>query len=495
MASVASIAGVAGLGLGAVTAPAAAQAGDPAEAFGGFDLTGRANGVQVTYNVEDVFPLPPPIFQLSVPEASATTSTGPSASALGSSAYPGNVLGNLPAIVEQSSPGNGQFIPPYPLAARADHPAGPAEASQDIGTATTRVAASESGAQAVTTMAGGDVPGLVILGAITTSARTGFEDGQVVSRSRSEIASIDLLFGLIHLEGVVTDLVATSDGTTAATGGSTTVASVSVLGLPATIGPDGLVVSDPAPAHEAGPLAPLATNLTGPLGQAGDGLATATGPVNEGLRSVLAAAGGSMDEALAQAGIHLALFEPVATVDGPEAAITANGIVLDITYDGRGDNPLATLLAAVPSDQLPGEGLPGVPLNTSPQALVNLLKETHVQGLALAYGTAEVTASPAFSFTVRLPSRLSPSSLAGAGAGRSGAAGARPAGFSTPTPALAPGAAAVDGEAAAFPRGAAVGALAVVLTLLSAPVWAVGSRRLADAALAGAPASCPDGRS
>jgi hypothetical protein len=477
------------VGAGVGAPPAAAVPRDDGE-LGGFDVTGRANGVQVTYDAENVFPLPPPLFQLSVPEALATTASGPNSTALGSAAYPGNVLGNLPAIVEQSSPGNGGYVPPYPLAARADHPAGPAEATQDIGTVATRVRASEGGAESVTTMAATTVPGVAAIGAVTTSARTSFEGDQVVSRARSHVASIDLLFGLIRLEGVVTDLVATSDGTAAAADGTTTVASVTVLGLPATVGPDGLEVEEPEVPADAGPTAPVVTELVGPLGQIGDGLAPATEPLNAALQQVLAESGGSMEEALAQAGITLRLFQPVTTVDGAEASITANGLVLDLRYDGRGDNPLATLLAAVPTDQLPGEGLPGVPLNTSPQAMVNLLRETHVQGLALAYGTADVVASPGFSFTVRPPARTAGLSTAG----RGGAGGG--SGFSTPTPSLAgDGAGTSDGGGLpiGLTRGTAVGAMTMVLALLSAPLWAAGARRLADGALGTTGGSCPEG--
>ena len=158
----------------------------PHQDLGGFDLTGRANGVQVTYDVENVFPLPPPLFQLSVPEALATTSAARPPRPW-AAPPPGNVLGNLPAIVEQSSPGNGGSVPPYPLAARADHPAGPPEATQDIGTVSSRVPASEAGAESVTTMAATTVPGVAAIGTVTTSARTSFEGDQVVSRSQAEV--------------------------------------------------------------------------------------------------------------------------------------------------------------------------------------------------------------------------------------------------------------------------------------------------------------------
>lgn len=488
----------AALGLGGVSSPVEAQAeGDPAAAFGGFNLVGRANGLQVSYNVENVFPLPPPLLQISVPEALASSQSGPTSTALGSAAFPGNVVGNLPAIVEQASPGNGQFIPPYPLASRADYPAGPTENEQDIGTASASVAAGEAGAQAITTMAASSVPGLLDFGSITTSATTGFEDGQVVARSRAEFGDITLLFGLITLHGVVTDIVATSNGETADATGTTTIGSVSILGLPATIGPDGLVVGEFTPPADPGPTAPLVENL-GALGDLVPGLQDALAPVNDLLTQVLGASG-TVNDLLAASGITITVLDPIVEVNGAEASITANGIIVNLNYEGSGDNPLAQLLALIPADQLPGEGLPGVPLNTSPQALVGLLKETHVTGLALAYGTASVVASPAFSFTQPPVARPATPTPSGGSSGSPGSPGtpARPAtpGFSTPTPTLPASATPTSpiGDTGGGFAGAGIGVLAAFAILLTTPLWGIGSTKLADNVLAAASSACPDG--
>jgi hypothetical protein len=488
---------LAALGLGGVQAPpATAQTpSDPSAAFGGYTAKGRANGVQVTYDLKDVLPLPPPLLQISIPEASATSASGPSATAFGSAAFPGNVIGNLPAIVEQAAPGNGGFIPPFPLQAKADYPAGPPEATQTIGTLSTTVQAAPTGSDAVSTLAATDVPGLVTIGAVTTSAHTGFEDGQVVARSRAEFASIDLLFGLIHLEGVVTDLVATSNGTEAAASGTTSIGAASVLGVPVTIDANGITVGEYAPPTNAGPLTPLIEGLS-QLGALGEALATAVDPINALVTQVLGTVNGTLNDALAAAGIHIGVLEPVVNIDGSKASITGNGLVISIVYDGRGDNPLAQLLAALPIDQLPGEGIPGFPLNTSPQALLNLLKETHVVGLAAAYGTAEVVASPSFEAA---PPAARPPSSTGATTARPSTGNTSgpttPTTFSTPRPALATPSApeAVDTELTGVLGGTAVSAIAVVLALLSSPLWAIGSRRLADAVLAGGAGGCPDG--
>lgn len=480
----------AALGLGGVQAQAPG-----ADQVGGFNLTGRANGVQVSYNVEDVFPLPPPLFQASVPEALSTSQSGPSSTALGSAAYPGNVLGNLPAIVAQASPENAQYVPPYPLATRADYPAGPFEARQDIGSASASVAADELGAQAISTMASSSLPGLIEFGSITTSASTGIEGDQVVSRSRAEFDTISLLFGLIQLDGVVTELVATSNGEVADAVGSTVVGGATMLGIPLSLSSEGLVlgeVTDPTAGTPSAPLGPV----LGPLGEA---LGPALTPAVEGLDAVLdqvLGGAGSLEDLLAASGVTIQVLEPIIEINGAEASIVSNGVIVQMNYDGSGDNPLAQLLALIPTDQLPGEGLPGFPLNTSPQAMVNLLKETHVTGLALAYGEASVVASPAFSFTSSRPNTAGGGSALTGSPGTPGTPG-RPGtpGFSIPTPNLPATTASqpIGGEGGGGVDGIALSALAVAATLVLTPFWGFISGKLADNSLKAVVNTCPQG--
>lgn len=485
----------AALGLGASPGAGAQEATDPSSAFGGFTAGGRANGVQFTYDVPNVFPLPSPLFQASMPEAATTFQSGPSATALGSVAYPGNVIANLPAVVAQGAPEAASFVPPYPIVTRADHPAGPPEAGQDVGTATSRVRANELFSEAVTTMGGGDLPPFVRIGAITTSARSGFVNELVESRSRIELTGVDLLFGLLQIDSIVTDLVATTDGATAASAGGTTASGVTFLGLPATIGPDGISVAQPSAPTDPGPLTPLVDGI-GDLTPLADNLRAAVEPLNQALQQVLGTTNATVDQLLAASGISIRTMAPFESIDGASAERTANGLVIEMVYDGSGDNPLAQLIAAIPSDQLPGEGIPGFPINTSPQALVNLMKETHITGIALAYGNVNTEATPAFEFEMPdLPS-LGGLPLGGT-PGVAGGGGFPTAGFATPAPSLpaAPTTAAgvpVTG-APAGAVGAGAGAAAVILALLSSPLWAAGSRRLADNVLGLAGSSCPDG--
>lgn len=412
---------------------------DPYAAFGGLDAHARAGGVQVSYDVEGVLPLPPPLIAVTVPTSRATTTSGPASLAFGSLAYPGDLIGNLPSLAEQSSPGSGALVPPYPLAVLADHPNGPAEGQQSIGTASATVAADVGGARADTTMAATGVPGAVTFGTVTTSARTGVEDGRLVARARAEVSSVSLLFGALVLEDVVVDVVATTDGTVGATDGTITVGAVSFLGTPVGVERDGLL----------GALSP------------------------------------AVDDLLAPAGVTVTVGGLEETAEGAGARIDGTGVTIGLELDGR-DSALAPLLAALPSDQLPGQGLPGVPINTSPQALVNLLKETHVIEVELAPVTARVDASEGFVGEAPLPPSTRPLGPTVSNAPLPPLAGG---GFTTPLPDQATPAAPVAAIDELVP-GRPVEALLVLLLLLSLPVWWRGAAGLVDACLAGPAAGC-----
>ena len=438
---------------GPVAGAAAQEPTDPYAAFGGLNAHARAGGVQVSYDVEDVLPLPPPLLEVTVPTSRATTTTGPTSLAFGSLAYPGDLIGNLPSLAEQSAPGSGALVPPYPLAVLAEHPSGPAEARQDLGTASAAVAAGLDGARAGTTLAAADVPGAVTVGAITTSTRTGLEDGRLVARAQATASSVSLLFGAIVLEDVAIDVVAGTDGAAGATDGSVTIGSASVLGTPARFGSDGLVLGD------------LPPTLGALLGGADD-----------------------LHDLLVRVGVRLSAGHLVEAVDGAEARIDGAALLVQLDLDGR-DGLLGPLLALLPSDRLPGQGLPGLPVNTSPQALVNLLKETHVVQVDLAPVTARVDASPGFSPAA--PVETTPPATAGPVAI---APSAPPVagGFTTPLPpATAPLARAATRRGVV--PGRPVEALLGLLVALSLPLLGRGAAGLLDACLARPAAGCSAG--
>lgn len=490
--------GAGGLGVApSVQAQEGPSAAELAAQFGGFDLRGRGSAVQLTYNVENVFPLPAPIIQVSVPEAQTTLSTGPSAVALGSLAYPGNLLANLPGLVSQAAPDFASFVPPYPIMARAEYPSGPPTAEQSIGTAAAAVGADATAAESNLALAGIDVPGIITVGAITSSSRSALLEGSTESRVRIELGDVDVLFGLLHIDSIVTDIVAASNGVEGASAGGTTVTGATLLGVPVTIDQNGLTAGEPSAPENPGPLTPLFDNLPD-LGPLSDGLNGIAGPVNDVVTSILGQATGTVGELLSAAGISIRVLEPVETLSPGGADRVANGLFIDITFDGRGDNPLAQLLSLVPSELLPSQGIPGLPVNLSPQALVNLVKETHVTGFALAFGSVSAVATEAFTFE---PEPFTPAAPSNPPSVPLPGTSAPTPNFATPSPPLATGGggtvpsggapiSTTDTTAGAF----GIGAMVAVALLLGSPAFWFGSTKLVDAVLDEAVAGCPEGR-
>jgi hypothetical protein len=131
---------------------------------------------------------------------------------------------------------------------------------------------------------------------------------------------------------------------------------------------------------------------------------------------------------------------------------------------------------------------------------VNLLKETHVTSLALAYANVNVLASPAFDFTP--PSFTAPLLGGTTPGGASTPSLGRPTtgGFSTPAPALGGGGGGAGGPTGitSTPAASVAGLYGVagwllLALLVGAPLFAVGSTKLADNSLQEASSSCPDG--
>jgi hypothetical protein len=175
-----------------------------------------------------------------------------------------------------------------------------------------------------------------------------------------------------------------------------------------------------------------------------------------------------------------------------------------MTYGGSSDARLASLLALLPSDQLPSDPLfPGAPFGA--QGAVNMFKETHIAEISLATAGVDTMATPAFdagSFDDLGGAvgdlggdlgALGPSDLGGS----LGSVGGAPAGFSTPTPALRP--ARPGGvEGAVFSPISAIGdpvpAALAILVIMTAPMWAGLSRRLAESTLGATAGGCPYGK-
>lgn len=452
-----------------------------ASQFGGFDLLARSTALQAGYNIEGLVPGGAPILLLGLPEAVAKLSNGPTGYALASLAYPGDVLSNLGNIVEQGG-GPPGAVPPYPLQQTAQFPGEPNRSEQVTPDGTTMQAVAEEGVStAFARYSGADAPPVVTAASMVSSTQTVIEEGQVVSRARSELGGVSILGGIITIESVVTDLVAVHDGAAGATGGGTTVSGVEFLGLAASLDERGLVLTE-APPPSDGPAGPLGTALA----PAADGLAPLSEPVAAALAEVFDQAVPQVNDLLAEAGVTIELVQPHESVgQGVAATRSASGVNLSFTYEGREQEQLQELFFSIPPELRPSFG----PL-TNP---VGLLVENHITGLTLAPGAVSALASPPFEIGP-IPG-VAPVSPSGPGGQLNLPSLGTPA-FSTPAPAIAPsggGAAPGATEPIAAVLSGAIPALLVLLTLLSAPFFGAGSSRLADNVLAATATACPEG--
>jgi len=335
------------------------------------------------------------------------------------------------------------------------------------------------------------------------TSHTGLEEGQVVSRIRVEESNVNLLFGVLQIGSIVTDLVANSNGNDAASDGTTTVNGVKFAGRDAIIDGDGIRFASPDPAASTtAPTTPL-DPLTGPLGGVVDPVTGGAAPATDALAQLMTTTVGSqgtLNDLLKASGIKVQLLAPVETKDGGQVTRLANGLLVELDYDGRTQPVFSQLIAAVPSSSLPADSLiPGVPLNSSPQALYNLLKEKDVIAFAVASGAVKAVASPAFEpLDVTLPT-----SGGVLGSGSTSSSSSRTGtGFSTPSPGLstAPNSSGAGGGSTVgdiLPVDVNGGPLAAVvslfvLALLGSASW-FGSGRLADNVLSEATSSCPEG--
>lgn len=476
-----------------------APAESPPAELGGYTLSARANGLQVTYDSPGLLPVSP-IVQLSVPESLATLSVGPTGYALSSIVYPGPLIADIGAALAQTD--TVPFpIPGYPLRAQAFAPQGPNEEVVD-GLPGNRMGAYAEGEQArsETSYSGADVPPVLSSDGVRTVTVSALEDGKAVTRARTEVAGVSILAGLIRIESVVTDLQSVSDGATATTSGTTVATGVTVAGQQAILDDQGLRFAETD--GGGGPLDPLLEPLDEAIGS-GDGLlgglAGQLGPVTEPLNTALGQVLTQVPDLLSllsAGGIELQLLQPVETIDGGLGARSAPGLTLTLNYDGQTTPILSDLLALIPTEDLPSEGIPGLP--SSPQAIVDLLKKVSIVSAAVAPANVTTNASAAFEAPdVDVPVGGGSLPASGTSGGSVTGGGFIPGTPATPgrpgVPAGTPGGTGQSAfESSAIATiGRAVPAMLLLLLAAGAPFFATGSRRLADNVLADSGPGCP----
>ena len=240
-------------------APSAGADDSPGANLAGITASAYATGVQVS-------PLTPGVVgagnvsqgnlvEADIPYATSSTSTGPSSSSLGSPAYPGDTAAGADNDLATFAP---QFPPALinllndPVLARADYPAQvstgtsssykpPGPPGSGVGVASAQ--AGDSGAQssAATNQSSFAADGITVASSVVTS-KTVLGASSVEATSHSDVGTIELLGGLVKIAGITSTATATSDGNIGQPTSDFKLGAVTVAGVPASIGPDGISV-------------------------------------------------------------------------------------------------------------------------------------------------------------------------------------------------------------------------------------------------------------
>jgi hypothetical protein len=482
-----ALAGVALVAAMGANGSASAQSNDGTDLgtqFGGYTMDASGEAMTFTYNSPGLIPgTPSPLFAASLPESLTNMDSGPSGFALASLVYPGPLIADLPTVLALGGVPNANQIPSYPVRSQAFYPAGPTSASQTLGSGTENVATDANSAHADVVYGAAQLPPAINAGNVLSSSESHIEQGAIVTRTHVELTNVDIALGVVHMDSIVTDLVATSDGSAAATDGTTVVSGMKVLGQPATIDGTGVHLSQPAAPGSS-------SSSASPLAPVGGALQPALDPLNQLMLSTLGNANADVNQLLEQGGITVRLIEPTEVKRGAEASRLASGVLVTITYNGSTEPVLSNILNLIPVESLPSQGIGPIPFS-SPQSIVLALKATHIETIGLAAGHVHTVAAAPFSLPT-IPS----TSGGGSSIGTTGST------FTTPTPSVSGGGGGTGGGGSSIGStiplafvgsGPLAAALSAMLLVLAGSLFWFGSGRLADNVLSVASSSCPEG--
>ncbi len=429
-----------------VLAPSARADDSPGANLAGVNASAYATGVQVS-------PLTPGVVgagnvsqgnlvEADIPYATSSTSTGPSSSSLGSPAYPGDTAAGAGNDISTFAP---QFPAALvnmlndPVLARADYPAQvsagssatyapPGPSGTGVGVASAQAADSGSQSSAATNQTSFSAAGVSVASSAVTS-KTVLGGSSVVAGSHSDVGAIELLGGLVKIAGITSTASATSDGNTGQPDSDFKLGAVTVAGVPASIGPQGITI------------------------QSGGQPPFLVPDANQAL------------VALKQAGISVHTIAPVTTIDGASATVTSGALVIQF-QDANIPNP---------NGQVPVSSV-GLDLNLGlSQATADATGLPPFGSFPAFPGGGALTGGPVSSpGGAALPSSSSGGSVAVSGGGRLPASASAPAPSVSSTPLASPPPSA--GGTVGNPSSGALPLASPPATLLGAPIkvaWVV----------------------
>lgn len=328
--------------------PADAQSAP--ETLGGFQGTASSSGLHAKYNPAGLLPIAAPV-DLGAPDALATIASGPATFARASAADPGDLLANPDALIQLGA-GSGYeagTIPSYPYRVTASNGVG--EPSDEVSPAPglrAHVAADSNGSSAEATMPRFEAPAVVTAGSALARASTSTDGSTVTVRARTSMSDINLL-GILTIDSVVTDLTAVADGKLTKLTGGTVVSGAAVMGRPVTIDESGI----------------------------GDA---------------------ELNELFERAGMHVAVVGPVEQGGKTAGQLTAAGLQIDFELSERTFPALGEVFDALPSFP------PLVPGAPSGDDVLALAQARHLFSVHVAGASVALTARPALTFDVPVPS-------------------------------------------------------------------------------------------
>ncbi len=335
----------------ALWAPIFAFVGHVASGIGptdlpGFNIGGTADGARWIFESPSLGIPAEPTGEFDISHSEVTLKSGPAAYALGSIAWPGQVVAALPSFLqgEIASQAGKSFafpfdIPNYPVRAESFYPQGPTKANSQAGTVVMESSAQAESADANASLNSFSIPLLGSVGTQSSMASNGFDDQGAFSMVRGAANDISIANGILKIQSVVSTVTARSDGDRGTVAGTTTVVGATVAGHAVTIDASGVHV---------------------------DGQGTAIATIQQAVNAVLKSAG-----------ITIELASPIDTISGASAARNLPG--LHVTLNDTAVDQLVSLLPASLQSQIRGQ-------------------VTFDQGMTITLAPASATASAAKAF-------------------------------------------------------------------------------------------------
>jgi hypothetical protein len=311
----------------ALWAPVFAFVGHVASGLGpsdlpGFAMGGKADGARWIFESPSLGIPASPTGELDISHSEVTLKSGPASYALGSVAWPGQVVAALPSFLQgeiESQSGNSfSFpfdVPNYPVRAESFYPQGPTRANSQAGTVVMESSAQAGSADAASSLNSFGVPLLGTVGTQSSMASNGFDDQGAFSMVRGAANDISIAGGLVKIQSVVSTATARSDGDRGTVAGTTTVQGASVAGHAVSIDADGVHV---------------------------EGQGTGTAAIQQ-----------AVNGALKSAGLTIELAPPIDRISGASASRDLPGLL--VTMNDKAVDRLVSLLPASEQQQIRGQ--------------------------------------------------------------------------------------------------------------------------------------------